>query len=82
MVYIVGLFANYALLLKPLRLKWPRIKEKFDRKILELRIMLPSLDLARAHIRVLELEAERLRTRHERPATFKRVRSFISRRSH
>jgi hypothetical protein len=44
--------------------------------------MLPSLEIARAHVRVLELEAERLRTRHEHPATLKRVRTFISRRSH
>lgn len=43
--------------------------------------MLPSLDLARAHVRVLELEAERLRTRHPRPTTFKRVRTLIGRRS-
>jgi hypothetical protein len=43
--------------------------------------MLPSLELARAHVRVLELEADRLRTRHARPSTLKRVRTLIGRRS-
>ena len=39
--------------------------------------MVPSLEVARAHVRVLELEADRLRTRHHGPTTFKRVRSAL-----
>jgi hypothetical protein len=49
---------------------------------MELRIMLPSLEIARAHVRVLELEAERLRVRADNPATLKRVRMFLKGRSH
>jgi len=44
--------------------------------------MLPSLEIARAHVRVLELEAERLRSRNESPATLKRVRNYLKGRSH
>lgn len=44
--------------------------------------MFPSLEIARAHVRLLELEAERLRVRAENPATNRRLRSFLSRRSH
>ena len=39
--------------------------------------MLPSLDIARAHVRVLELEAERLRVRADDPATRKRMRTYL-----
>ncbi len=44
--------------------------------------MLPSLEIARAHVRVLELEAERLRYRNENPAALKRVRMYLRGRSH
>lgn len=44
--------------------------------------MVPSLEIARAHVRVLELEAERTRVRAENPAALKRVRMFITGRSH
>jgi len=44
--------------------------------------MLPSLEIARAHVRVLELEAERLRVRANNPATRKRVRNFMKGLSH
>jgi hypothetical protein len=44
--------------------------------------MVPSLEVARAHVRVLELEAERLRVRRQDPATLKRVRSVLKGRSH
>jgi hypothetical protein len=44
--------------------------------------MVPSLDIARAHVRVLELEAERLRHRHQNPSTFKRMRDALKGRSH
>lgn len=39
--------------------------------------MHPSLDVARAHVRVLELDAERLRHRTNNPATRKRLRNFL-----
>jgi hypothetical protein len=44
--------------------------------------MMPSLEIARAHVRVLELEAERLRVRDQNPATLKRVRNFMTGRLH
>ena len=50
--------------------------------MLELRIMIPSLDVARAHVRVLELEADRLRHRHQNPSALKRMRNALKGRSH
>lgn len=44
--------------------------------------MVPSLEIARAHVRVLELEAERLRVRAQNPATRKRLRDALRGRSH
>jgi hypothetical protein len=44
--------------------------------------MLPSLEIARAHVRVLELEAERLRFKADNPAARKRVRTFMKGLSH
>ena len=51
-------------------------------KVLELRIMVPSLEVARAHVRVLELEADRLRNRHQSPSALKRMRNALKGRSH
>jgi hypothetical protein len=53
-----------------------------EEKDTELRIMVPSLEIARAHVRVLELEADRLRVRAQNPATLKRLRSALRGRSH
>jgi len=44
--------------------------------------MFPALEIARAHVRVLELEAERLRVRGESLATRRRVRMFLKGRSY
>lgn len=44
--------------------------------------MVPSLEIARAHVRVLELEADRLRVRHQNPTSFKRMRAALKGRSH
>jgi hypothetical protein len=43
--------------------------------------MVPSLEVARAHVRVLELEADRLRHRHQTPSAFKRMRNALKARS-
>jgi len=43
--------------------------------------MVPSLDIARAHVRVLELEAERLRHRHQNPSALERMRNALKGRS-
>jgi len=43
--------------------------------------MVPSLDVARAHVRVLELEADRLRHRHRNPSAFRRMRDALKARS-
>ncbi len=40
--------------------------------------MVPSLEIARAHVRVLELEADRLRGRHQTPSTFQRMRTALT----
>ena len=45
-------------------------------------MMYPSLEIARAHVRVLELEADRLRARHQGPTTFQRMRTALKGRSH
>ncbi len=39
--------------------------------------MVPSVEIARAHVRVLELEADRLRNRHHSQTTFKRMRRAL-----
>jgi hypothetical protein len=39
--------------------------------------MVPSLEIARAHVRVLELEADRLRHRHQNPSALRRVRNAL-----
>jgi hypothetical protein len=44
-------------------------------------MMVPSLEIARAHIRVLELEADRLRHRHQSPSTLRRMRNALKGRS-
>jgi hypothetical protein len=44
--------------------------------------MVPSLEVARAHVRVLELEADRLRNRHQHPSTLRRMRNALKGRSH